>query len=83
MILAAGLGTRMRPLTLDRAKPAGDRVGDVRVGGAPIALDRRCDRGLARPDRDLVLTRSEDRETGAEASRTEHRHRSRHGAKCT
>ena len=27
--------------TLDRAKPAGDRVGDVRVGGAPIALDRR------------------------------------------
>jgi 5'-nucleotidase / UDP-sugar diphosphatase len=27
--------------TLDRAKPAGDRVGDVRVGGALIALDRR------------------------------------------
>ena len=27
--------------TLDRARPAGDRVGDVRVGGTPIALDRR------------------------------------------
>jgi 2',3'-cyclic-nucleotide 2'-phosphodiesterase (5'-nucleotidase family) len=25
--------------TLDSTRPAGDRVGDVRIGGTPIALD--------------------------------------------
>jgi len=39
--MAGGKGSRLFPLTLDRAKPAGQRVGDVRIGGAPVALDRR------------------------------------------